>query len=166
MYVDVSKWKYSVTGFACYIELITNATGNPFIRVIPAMTYPAINYVTLQFCKFSGNAFLYDGFKDTTFNNTQYKLNNNLFTGIPKAHYEHVTVFNFAANLVNTENLDIWLSWLNVYFDNKTPLSSCTYTLNGVGMGIPTDGAANADLVAIKDHYTAAGKVATFVINT
>lgn len=89
------------------------------------------------------------------------------FTSLPVHGLpERLGTFNAQTNNVLTADIDAFLNWLATYFATVNPIKSCTYTLNGAGMGSPTDGASNTDIVAIKALYTAAGFTATFTINT
>jgi len=99
---------------------------------------------------------------------TFIRIQNNNFTDLPRGEYKNIGVnlCNASANLVDATKLDAWLHYLAVYFSTNAPTASTTYTINGTGMGKPTGGALNTDIVAIKAAYVSAGKVATFVINT
>jgi hypothetical protein len=52
------------------------------------------------------------------------------------------------------------------YYQANAPTANCTFNLSGTGMGIPTGGNSNSDIVRLKGYYTAAGFTATCTINT
>jgi len=97
---------------------------------------------------------------------TSLDISINSFTNIPVIGVKDILVYNVSKNSVSTSNIDYFLSALNTYYSANAPTKNCTYTLNGTGMGIPTGGASNSDLLAVVNAYSSAGKTATFVINT
>ena len=79
-----------------------------------------------------------------------------------------MTVFNIATQKVafSTANIDILLKNIADWYEVNAPTANCTFTMNGANMGIPTDGASNADILRTIGYYTAASKIATFVVRT
>lgn len=67
---------------------------------------------------------------------------------------------------VGTAALDAWFAWANNYFASNTPTRSSIFKFDGVGMGVPTGGNSNTDIVGIKAKYVAAGFTATITVNT
>jgi hypothetical protein len=120
----------------------------------------------------SKNWGLHGDLSNCLFHSTCYKfdITNRGFTDFPRGSYQNMGQFGFglfaAGNNVSTVKLNAWLSWLKTFWDSNTPTQNCIYTLTGANMGYPTGGNSNADIVAIKAKYTAAGKTATFNINT
>ena len=101
-------------------------------------------------------------------NFTSWYARNCNFTNFPRGHFKAlngVGGFRWEGNNCSSENIDSFLEYLDTYFDTETPGATATYNISGTGMGLPTGGVANANIVAIKNHYTAAGKVATITIN-
>jgi hypothetical protein len=145
-------WPSLLTSFRMYANSITGTIDT------------SINALTITESEL--NAMLLDGDWSALTAVRMNKLNTNDITKLPR----HNSIFaraivNCQANNVSTADLDIWLAWLTTHITAHTPIISCTYTLNGAGMGSPTGGALNVDIVTVKALYVLAGFVATFVIN-
>lgn len=65
-----------------------------------------------------------------------------------------------------TANIDKLLKSFADWYEVNAPTANCTFNLSGANMGIPTDGAANADITRLVGYYTAASKTATVIVRT
>lgn len=52
------------------------------------------------------------------------------------------------------------------FYEINAPTANCLFNLKGTNIGIPTDGALNADIVRLKQYYVNAGKLATVTISS
>ena len=98
-----------------------------------------------------------------------YQAQTNNFSSAPLTVFRKgMTVFNIATQKVafSTANIDILLKNIADWYEVNAPTANCTFTMNGANMGIPTDGASNADILRTIGYYTAASKIATFVVRT
>lgn len=88
------------------------------------------------------------------------------FTKMPRGHFKQTTLFSFANNLCDSTEIDNLLQYVDNYFvGGIVPSTSCTYTLNGTGMGIPS-GVGLAAKASIEGKYIAAGFTATITVNS
>lgn len=72
----------------------------------------------------------------------------------------------FSNNYMSTSNVDAFLNAINVYFSTHTPIKNLSLNLSGATMGIPTDGASNANIFALTTIFTNAGFVITTTVRT
>lgn len=88
------------------------------------------------------------------------------FTGMPRGDFKWVSLFGFRGNNCSTSEIDSLLAYIDSFFvDEVAPLISCTYLLDGTGMGIPT-AAGLASKASIEGKYAAAGKSITIYVNS
>ena len=86
-----------------------------------------------------------------------------------------VTVFRKAMTVFNISNQNVAFSTVNIdkvlkaladWYQVNAPTANCTFTMNGVNMGIPTGGANNVDLLRLAQYYANASKTATIIISS
>ena len=87
-------------------------------------------------------------------------------TNIPHIGTVKYGTYKAGINTISTLKIDSFLSTGNTFFASNTPTANATYDISGTGMGVPTGGASNTDLVAIVAAHTAVSKTCTFTINT
>jgi hypothetical protein len=94
----------------------------------------------------------------------------NEFTGCPRGSLKQVEAsvggYRLFHAAVPTAGVDAFLAYANTYFATNTPIKNSIFVLSGTGMGTPTGGNSNTDLVGIKAKYVAAGFTATIYNNT
>jgi hypothetical protein len=96
----------------------------------------------------------------------QFQFSGNHLTVMPRGHFKYVSIFNFGTNSCDTAEIDSLLVYIDAYFTGEVvPLVNAVYTLNGVGMGIPS-AAGLASRTSILGKYTAAGKTCTISVNS
>jgi len=79
---------------------------------------------------------------------------------------KNLVVVQLIRNFLSTDAINTQLSVINTYFETNTPIKNLTIGLDNVGMGIPTGGASNTDLLGIIAKFAAAGFTATITVNT
>lgn len=95
-----------------------------------------------------------------------YKITNNDYTSSSLTSFHvGIILFDLSYNNFSTASLDDLLSSLNTWYSSNAPTQNCTMNFSGTGMGIPTDGASNSDIIALEGIWTSQSKVLTIIIN-
>jgi hypothetical protein len=90
-------------------------------------------------------------------------------TNLPRGEFKNlsgVNGFQCQNNNVLTVTLDAWLHDRALYYAGNPPNNNLTFRLDGTGMGAPTGGQNNPDIVLIKQYFANVAKTATFTINS
>lgn len=181
-YGDISNWKIpdSMTFFD--LNAISNFTGN-----IDNWEFPnSCGLISLYNCrKLTGNPLkkniptsLYK--LDVTLTNLRGDLSTvNLTTNMtyvsvksanyfkfPRGNFKNISTFDFSKNNCSSSEIDAFLAYLDFQFTElNKPSSNAVYTINSDGMGAPTNGVNNANLVSIISKYQANGKTCSILVN-
>jgi hypothetical protein len=78
-----------------------------------------------------------------------------------------LTVLTMSTMTLSTTRVNELLASMDTYYTGANLMTeNATITLNGTGVGAPTDGASNTNIVSLTSKATSQGKMWTFVINT
>ena len=93
-------------------------------------------------------------------------FSHNSITKMPRGDFKWISEFDFSYNSCDSEEIDALLAYVDAYFtEGVVPLTNATYTLNGVGMGIPS-ASGLISRQSIIDKYVAAEKTCTITVNS
>jgi hypothetical protein len=86
------------------------------------------------------------------------------FTHFPRGEFKYLNSLNFLNNSCNSDEINLMLHDLDIYFASNTPLFSCVYNFSGTGMGTPDEAGLvhRANIITV---YEAAGKSCTITVN-
>jgi len=135
----------------------TKITGNPFKNNYPS----GLLSVNLDESRLDNETYLIlpANFASLT------AINNN-FTKLPRGNFAALTTLNFSKNNVSISEIDSFLLYLDNYFTGAVvPTANAVYTLDGLGMDMPTGGVNNINRLSIISKYVAAGRTCTLAIN-
>lgn len=165
LYGDISGWVYPKNmGYHSWmVKLRGTPTGD--ISGLFAGDYQYLHDIDIIDLNLDGDLSGWNIIADYDIEPPVVKLNGNNFTKLPRGNFYRFSVYNCAANSCNTAEIDAILAAIDVSVTANAPLYNCAYTLNGVGMGIPS-AAGLASKASIEGKYTAAGKTATILVNS
>lgn len=153
-YGDISKWKIPTSLMSIYFvgSGINRMSGD----CVSLITHPAMKYCTMNSCNLSGDL----STANLTTTMLQLTLSNNpLITTLPRGNYTSLTNFVFRDCSVSTADIQLWLAYLDTYFDTHAPTKNAVYDVSYSRMGIVQQ--SDSDLMAVISHYTDLSKTCT-----
>lgn len=178
-------FRWDIDGTIYYqndVPVQSKGTGNGYIILSATDGFEGWGFANLAACTLTGSLpnFKSSGILTTQFQNnlitgklllsinslyTSMQVQTNDFTELVTLPSPATTIYNAASNNLTTNKIDEFLYRLNSERQLIPPSANLTLNLSGVGMGSPTGGALNTDLVSLLAVFTTVGRVFNFTIN-